>query len=165
MWWWWFNAINLFITVHEVPQRAHRWTGEENWYGYQVHECEYCLFFSSSYFPYGIYLCKDISSMLWYYIPSRPHSKDTSQNTNWSKTSWTNHRLTWRNCAEKVKGNIRPNMRSKKMRWEFIVFLKWNLSIWQSFLSDHTKSCLVCSPNLCTRISIFEPWFFSRFLG
>lgn len=27
------------------------------------------------------------------------------------------------------------------------------------------QSCLVCSPNLWTRISIFEPWFFSRFLG
>lgn len=68
---------------------------------------------------------RDIS-LVWYYNPSRPLSKDTSQNTNWSKTSWTNHRLTWRNCAGKVKGSIRLSMSSKKMRWGFEI---WNLSV------------------------------------
>lgn len=132
--WWWFFAINLVVTVHEVPQRAHCWTWKENWYGYQVHECEYCLFLLVI---LPILHLPALTTILWHYIPSRPHSKDTSQNTNLGKTSWTNHRLTWRNCAGKVKGRIHPSMRSKKMRWAYIVFLLWNLSIWWSFLSDH----------------------------
>lgn len=90
----------------------------------------------------------------------RPRSRDTRQNTEWSRTRWRDPSQTWRNSGGKVKGRTPPSTRAKRTRYACLYIYN---SLHRSQVSYRTAPCpnskifyLIKSDECCFHMQLFS---------